>query len=280
MSDQPLVSIVIPVYNGMPYLAEAVGSALAQDYAPLEIVVIENASTDGTRAWLEEHADPRVRVVYRDTTQSAGENWTQAIQESRGDYVKLVCADDLVVPGAVSQQVAAIRAAPNALMAASRRRIIDGNGKVLKATHGLSSLRGNVDGRIALRDCLMTGGNVIGEPAAVLFDGAAIREVMPWDGRWPYAIDVATYARLLVRGSIVCQQDVLASFRVSPSSWSSQLLDDRERQFRGWRDSVVASGEVRFSSWDNLRAAVNLKVRGLARRVYFRRVARAAAKAN
>ena len=47
-----LASIVIPVYNGMPFLPEAVASALAQDYRDLEVVVVENGSTDGTAEWL------------------------------------------------------------------------------------------------------------------------------------------------------------------------------------------------------------------------------------
>lgn len=278
MTGQPLASIVIPVYNGMPYLQDAVRSALAQDYSSLEVVVVENGSTDGSADWLRSQSDARLRVTYRDSTQPAGDNWTQAIAESRGDFVKLMCADDLIESDAVSRQVAAVQAVPGALMAASRRRIIDGDGKVLKATHGLGRLRGTVDGHAALRDCLLAGTNTLGEPAAVLFDGPAIRSAMPWEPRWPYMIDVATYAAVLLRGSVVCDPAVLASFRVSASSWSSTLLDQQPVQFRGWRDNVVASGQVPWSSVDHVRSEASLRIRTAARRVYFKRVARAAAK--
>jgi glycosyltransferase involved in cell wall biosynthesis len=274
----PLASIVIPVYNGMPYLADAVTSALAQDYATLEVVVIENGSTDGSAEWLRGQADPRLRVVYREQTQPAGDNWTQSIQESRGAYVKLMCADDLITPETVSRQVSSIQAAPGALMAASKRRVIDASGAVLKASHGLGSLRGVIDGRRALRDCCLAGTNTLGEPAAVMFDGEAIRAAMPWDARWPYMIDVATYARVLSHGAVVCDPLVLASFRVSASSWSSELLDQQPVQFRGWRDDITASGLVPFSRVDRLRSQAALLVRTAARRVYFKRVARAAAK--
>ena len=61
VTGRPLVSIVIPVYNGMPYLPDAVGSALAQDYEPIEVVVVENGSTDGSAEWLRACAvRPRV----------------------------------------------------------------------------------------------------------------------------------------------------------------------------------------------------------------------------
>ena len=274
----PLASIVIPVYNGMPYLVDAVHSALAQDYPSLEVVVVENHSTDGSAEWLREQADPRLRVVYRDVTQPAGDNWTQAIQESRGDFVKLMCADDLIEPAILTRQVADIRAQPGAVMAASRRRIIDDTGAVLKQAHGLGSLRGNVQGPAAVRDCLLAGTNTLGEPAAILFEGDAVRSAMPWRSQWPYMIDVATYAVVLGLGSVVCDHSVLASFRVSATSWSSSLLAEQPAQFRGWRESLTSTHQVRWSRWDALRSELALRARTLGRRVYFTRVARRAKK--
>ena len=150
-----LVSIVIPVYNGMPFLVEAVGSALAQDYPDIEVVVVENHSSDDGAAWLRSVEDPRLRVVFRDSTQPAAANWTQAVAESSGQFVKLMCADDLITRDAISRQVALLRANPAAVLAASRRRIIDERGEVLKASHGLGRLRGAVSGTDAVRDCLL-----------------------------------------------------------------------------------------------------------------------------
>lgn len=273
-----LASIVIPVYNGMPYLADAVASALAQDYAPLEVVVIENHSTDGSAEWLRAQDDPRLRVVYRSETQPAADNWTQAVAESRGDYVKLMCADDLIERTTLATQVADLAGTPGAVMTASRRRIIDDGGTVLKASHGLGRLRGAVPGVDAVRDCLLAGTNTLGEPAAVLFDGPTVRGCLPWDPTWPYMIDVEMYARVLRHGSVVCDPAVLASFRVSASSWSSTLLDQQPVQFRGWRGDVVASGQVPFGGLDMWRSEVALRVRTAARRVYFKKVARAAAR--
>lgn len=272
------VSIVIPVYNGMPYLRDAVGSALAQDFESLEVVVIENHSTDGSAEWLREQTDRRLRVVYRDSTQPAADNWNQAIAESHGSLVKLMCADDLITSNAVSAQVKAIRSTPGAVMAASRRRIIDSNGHVLKAEHGLGGLRGRVEGRAAIKDCLLAGTNTLGEPAAVMFDGDLIRAAMPWVPDWPYMIDVATYAKVLVHGAVVCDPAVLASFRVSASSWSSQLLSEQPTQFRGWRDSVIEAGVVPFSSFDRIRSELALRARTAGRRAYFKKVARAASR--
>lgn len=273
-TERPLASIVIPVYNGMPYLVDAVVSALAQDYEPLEVVVVENGSTDGSAEWLSEQSDPRLRVVYREQTQPAADNWTQAIAESAGRYVKLMCADDLIAATAVASQVGDLQSHPGAVMTASRRRIIDARGAVLKAGHGLGGLRGEVDGRDAVRDCLLAGTNTLGEPAAVMFDGDVVREAMPWDATWPYMIDMALYGDVLRRGTVVCDPAVLASFRVSASSWSSSLLDEQPAQFRGWRESIVSSGWMPFGAVDRWRSEVSLRIRTIARRAYFRRVAK------
>lgn len=269
-------SIVIPVYNGMPYLPRAVDSALAQTWPDLEVIVVDNASTDGGSAWLEALTDPRVRVVRRASTQPVEDNWTQAIAESRGDVVKLICADDEIVPHALERQIGQLMAHESVVLAASRRRIIDARGEVMRATHGLGSMSGVVQGRTALAAVCMSGSNLLGEPAAILFRGDAIRGAMPWRATWPYMLDVATYAQLLETGDAYCDQEVLASFRVSATSWSSQLVGQQYAQFRAWRDDLLARGIVRFSAAQRLRSDANLRARAMARQVYFRRAARQA----
>lgn len=276
MTGHPLVSVVIPVYNGMPYLPIAVRAVLAQDYPNLEVVVVENASTDGGAEWLRNVEDPRLRVVYRSATQPAGDNWTQAVAESRGEFVKLVCADDLIEPTTISRQVEALQAEPSAVLASARRRVVDGAGRVLRSQHGLDHLHGAVTAEQALRDCCLAGTNTLGEPAAVLFRGDALRDAMPWDGRWPYMIDVATYARVLRAGGAVCEPEVLATFRVSGTSWSSSLIGQQRSQFRAWREEVLAQGRVRLTRPERLRAELALTARTVGRRVHFWWAARGA----
>lgn len=269
-----LVSIVIPVYNGMPTLPAAVSGALAQTYRDLEVVVLDNASTDGGSDWLREQHDPRLRVIHRDVLQPAADNWTQAIAESRGSFVKLLCADDLIEPRTIEVQVADLVAAPSAVMASARRRVIDASGRVMRERHGLGSLRGVVDGTAAIRYCCVAGTNVLGEPSAVLFRGDEIRRAMPWTATWPYLIDLATYAQVLRSGGVVCNPEVLASFRVSATSWSASLIGQQYAQFRAWRDALLAGGDIRLSGAERARSDVNLRVRAFARQQYFRRAQR------
>lgn len=101
----PLVSVCIPVYNGATYLREAVKSVVAQDLASLEIVIQDNASTDGTDAVCREFATvyPFVRVERNPATVSMPANWNLVVNRARGRYLVLLSCDDLLKPGFLRQ---------------------------------------------------------------------------------------------------------------------------------------------------------------------------------
>jgi glycosyltransferase involved in cell wall biosynthesis len=270
---QPKVSIVIPVYNGMPYLKLAVDSALAQTYPNIEIIVVDNASQDGTAQWLQTLDSPLITIIYRNSLQSAAENWTQAIELATGTYTKLLCADDLLDPGIVFDQVELLEKNPAAVMAACRRRIIDSQGRVLKKQHGLNGLSNYETGTNALRKCFIAGTNLIGESAAVLFRTEVIKAAMPWHSQWPYVTDIATYARVLRQGDLVTDKKVQASFRIATTSWSASLLSEQEEQFHQWQNAELATGVVSLSGVNRFISRGQLKARTFARKVFFAREA-------
>jgi glycosyltransferase involved in cell wall biosynthesis len=96
----PLVSILIPVYNRAHLVKEAIDSALAQTLVDLEVVIVDNCSTDGTREVLEEYAvkDDRVRIYFNETNVGPVRNWIRAVKESRAEYCKILFSDDLIHP--------------------------------------------------------------------------------------------------------------------------------------------------------------------------------------
>ena len=103
------VSIVTPVYNGAPFLRECVESALAQGYGDFEHVILDNASTDDTRAIVESYAraDSRVRLFFNDRTVPFVENWNRVLDhisaESR--YCQTLHADDRLYPQCLERMV-------------------------------------------------------------------------------------------------------------------------------------------------------------------------------
>ena len=98
----PLVSAVIPVYNGERYLAETLQSVLSQDYPELEIVVVDDGSVDGTAAIAR--GFKQVRYVYR-TNQGQATARNEGITVSSGELLAFLDADDLWTPNKLSTQV-------------------------------------------------------------------------------------------------------------------------------------------------------------------------------
>lgn len=105
MTQTPLVSVCIPVYNGERYVAETINSVLNQTYSNLEIVVQDNASADGTWSILQSMAeqDPRVSIERNAVNHGMAGNWNLAINRAHGDYVMLLSADDLLLPEFVAR---------------------------------------------------------------------------------------------------------------------------------------------------------------------------------
>lgn len=132
--DSPYVSIGLPVYNGERYLAEAIESLLRQSFLSFELIICDNASTDGTPAIAERFAgrDGRVRYYRGETNVGAARNFQRAFALSRGKYFKWLAADDLIEPDYLAYTVDALDATPTAVLAYTRAFGIDDEGRRLK----------------------------------------------------------------------------------------------------------------------------------------------------
>lgn len=109
------VSVCVPVYNRAQEVERAVRSALEQTYHDIEVVVLDNASTDDTWRVVSDlaAADPRVRAHRNDTVLPRVRNWRRAVELSGGAYVKLLFSDDWISPEAVARSVEVLEDAPD-----------------------------------------------------------------------------------------------------------------------------------------------------------------------
>lgn len=113
-ADTPdeLVSLLLFSYNQGQFLREALESALSQTWQPLEVVVVDNGSTDGSQAVLEDFADdPRVKLRMHDHNGPITARMNEATRIARGDWVSFLFSDDLYRPEKIEDQVRAARAA-------------------------------------------------------------------------------------------------------------------------------------------------------------------------
>ena len=107
----PLVSIVVPVYNGEPFLREALESTLSQTFTDFELIVINDGSTDGTKEVIESIRNPRIRAFHQENHGLPG-SLNRGIGLSRGRYVARMDADDINHPDRIRKQVAFLNTRP------------------------------------------------------------------------------------------------------------------------------------------------------------------------
>ena len=107
MTAAPLVSVLLPVYNAGPYLAAALGSILRQDYDRLEVIAIDDGSTDNSLEILERYrrADNRVSVISRENRGLVA-TLNEGLRLAQGELVARMDADDVAYPWRLSRQVA------------------------------------------------------------------------------------------------------------------------------------------------------------------------------
>jgi len=268
----PLVSIVVPVFNGMPHLRDLTQALQEQTYPNLEFVFTEGGGSDDSWHYLSQIEDPRIRLVQMPRGTTAAENWTDASMQARGEFTKLVCQDDLIYPNAIEVQVNDLLHNPSASMAIAQRDIIDARGRILfrgRGLAGLSKNAGTITGDRVMHACYLQGTNVIGEPLAVLFRTEHLQPVMPWDDSDPLMLDLSTYQKIAPLGVVVLRRESIGAFRVSDTSWSTRIARQQLEQTKRWQDGYVATLTAKPPPGDRFRAALGRHVSTNQRRLAY-----------
>ncbi len=123
-SQAPLISVIIPAYNQADYLAAAVHSVLDQTYRNIEVIVVDDGSTDQTAEIGQSFADPRVRYFHQENRGLSGARNT-GIRNARGDYLSYLDSDDLFLPDKLSLLAKVLDATPEVGLVAGQAIPID-----------------------------------------------------------------------------------------------------------------------------------------------------------
>lgn len=130
--DGPSVAVIIPCYNSSRFLKKTLDSALAQNYQPLEIITVNDGSSDDTGKILESY-QPRIRVLYHPNGANRGESASVnlALSTTQAEFVAFLGHDDLWYPQKVERVVAAFEESPHAGLVYSNGHMIDETDRVL-----------------------------------------------------------------------------------------------------------------------------------------------------
>lgn len=122
----PLISVVMPSYNHARFIGGAVASVLAQTYHNLELIVVDNNSTDGTAEALAAFQDPRLRTVQLSNNGIIAASRNLGIRLAAGEYVAFIDSDDAWLPEKLQVQLEALKAGAPAALAYCRFRTVTG----------------------------------------------------------------------------------------------------------------------------------------------------------
>jgi glycosyltransferase involved in cell wall biosynthesis len=242
MSDQPLVSVIIPVYNGAEFIADAVESATTQTYRNLEIIVVDDGSRDSSLEIVRSLAskDDRIRIIAQPNGGVAKARNT-AIAAAKGEFIAPLDADDLWLPAKIERQMARMSADGDECgFVYTWWATIDPAGKVLDRsprwtvagerfdTLLLINFTGNASAPLFRKRCLVEAGGYNPKLAAAKSGGCEDYEV---------ALRVAARYRIGV------VSEILMGYRRSPGSMSSNC-DMMWRSRQMVIDGLAAYGVV------------------------------------
>jgi len=217
MSDRPLVSVGLPVYNGDRFLDETISSILSQDIESLELIISDNGSTDNTRSIIGQRSnqDHRVRAVFRDDNLGAAWNFNNVLRLARGKYFHWSGYDDVMDSNMLRCCIDALRQEKNAVLAYPGTKIIDENGVFVEEYDNGMHLT-QADAAVRLSQYLRNIG--LANPIFGVFPTEEIRAVGGL-GDYPSA-DLVTLARLVMRGQVIEIPEPLFSRRIhDQQSW-------------------------------------------------------------
>ena len=240
------VSICLPAFNGAEWIAEAVDSALTQTHEELELVVVDNNSSDGTREIVAGYDDERIRLIVNDVTVSAPANHDFAVRAARGALVKFLHHDDRLAPTCLERLVPVFEEASSVGLAFSRREVVvdpaDADAVAWKERYGtvhepLGPLERVNDGPALLARYVagLDGPllpNWIGEPSSVMVRTTALERAGLFTSRMRQSWDVELWLRIMASWDVGFVDEPLALYRYHAAS----LTQANARRNEDWLD--------------------------------------------
>ncbi|MDG9756908.1 glycosyltransferase family 2 protein [Pseudomonas sediminis] len=163
----PLVSVIVPCYNYASYVGDALRSILEQDYQSIELIVIDDGSTDDSARCIEDalrdwRSYPGVRRVefIRQSNQGVSAALNKGLELAQGEFVATFDADDVMVPGRIALQAHYLMDHPEVGCLGGRAQRIDQHGAILPKKNKAREVR-SYDFSQALAQALVVGGNLV-----------------------------------------------------------------------------------------------------------------------
>lgn len=238
------ISVLMPVYNGLPYVKEAVQSVLTQDFDDWELLISDNGSTDGTREYLDSLQDPRIRIYKQETNLGVYGNFNFLLGQASATVAKVLCADDWLLPGALERTLRFMEERP---YCAVSRCLTKGDVKRYKKHHLLEyelALPTHLEPAAAFL-AHVTFGNPLGNLSQAACRPALVLGAGGFDQSYPHSADREAWARITQIYGMELQNEELIFERTHPEQ--NRLLLNRGNESFPQQNSILKSWAVEIS---------------------------------
>ena len=270
--EQPLVSIVIPAYNNENTIIATLESIRNQSYKNIEIIIIDDNSKDKTLQLVTEQQkkDNRIKIYHNSTNLGMIGNWNKSIQMTNGEFVKLVCADDLLDKNEIEKETGVMILNPSVNLVESDTRLIDINGKKtgsFKRYHKSGLVKGKKIARTSI-----IWNNFFGAPVNNLIRKSVLDKTGYFDEQFTYILDFDMWMKIACTGDVYIIHELLNSFRIRNDSNTGNLIGKDRETYVAEHQRLVDkyAGELQLNRFEYAFSIWFRKFRNAAIGIYLR----------
>lgn len=217
MPTAPRVSVVLPLYNAQDYVADAVRSVLAQSFSDFELLILNDGSTDRSRAVVGEFADPRIRIIDQENRGLIA-TLNRGLELASAPLVARMDADDVCMPNRLAEQYGFLQAHPAVSLLGSFIETLDEDGRTLAPVVPFPQEHEQIWASLGRRPWVMCHPAVMYRRDAALAAGG-------YNPAFAHAEDVEFYARMMTAGRAANLPAVLLRYRIRRSAVSGTAAD-------------------------------------------------------
>ncbi len=265
MTTTPLVSICIPTYNGEKYLKECLDSIVFQSFKNIEIIIVDDQSTDATTNIISTYlTDKRIHLYTNDTNLGLVGNWNKCLEMANGEWIKFAFQDDILTTDCIQLMLDA--GSNHSFVVCNREFIFEDsistaikdyyNNQLLTLNTLVKSNKNiTLSGKyISNLSASYIAINFIGEPTAVLFKKKWVQKIGTFNVNLSQICDLEYWLKITTQNGLVFIPKKLVSFRIHQNSTTSYNIKNNKSIL----DPLILSYELLFnSSFESFRKSIS-----------------------
>lgn len=216
---EPLVSVLMTAYNSGKYIEEAIKSILNQTYHNLELIIVEDASTDSTLQVIKQFSDDRIRLFCNEKNSGTLYGMQKAFGLARGEYIAVLDSDDVSLPKRIEKQVSFLQAHPEVMLCATKADYIV-KGKRVKIPYSKMKTMEELRFSMFFRNEYIVH-------STVMFRKSELENKNIEYERFGYCHDYYLLLQIAAVGQIYLMDEVLGLYRVHPTQKTSVLSNQK-----------------------------------------------------